>query len=129
VRSRVTPPTLQHPPHHDEKQQYMLHDSESNIGIRNYAPDGCEWEGKEVVICPLPMGQEIDDAMSEHPDKEGHRRSIEYSRQGEAWTYNDKRMQSNRYGMQRRVVQERMECLDKRRPHHDGSIVRHKAQG
>ena len=75
------------------------------------------------------MGQEIDDAMSEHADKEGHRRFIEYSRQGEAGTDHHKRMQGNCHGMQRRVVQERMECLYKRRLRHDGSIVPYKAQG
>ena len=53
---------------------------------------GCEWEGKQVIICPLPMGQEIDDAMGEHADKEGHRRFIEHSGQGRQGTDNDKRM-------------------------------------
>jgi hypothetical protein len=38
-------------------------------------------------------------------------------------------MHSNRYSMQRRVVQAIMECLHKRKPHHHGSIVSHKAQG
>jgi hypothetical protein len=75
------------------------------------------------------MGQEIDNTMGEHADKEGHRRFIEYSGQGEAGTHNDERMHGNCHGMQRRVVQEHMECLDKRRLRHDGSIVRHKAQG
>jgi hypothetical protein len=107
----------------------MLHDGKPYIGIRNYAPDRGEWDRKEVIICPLPMGEEIDNAMGKHPDKERERRSIEYSGQGEAWTHNDKRMHSNRPGMQRRVVQEHMECLYKRRLRHDGSIVRHKAQG
>ena len=84
VRSRLHPPTLQHPPHHKEQQQRMLHHRKSHIGIRDDPPYGCEREGKEVIICPLPMGQEIDDAMGEHPDKEGHRRFIEHSGQGEA---------------------------------------------
>ena len=44
--------------------------------------------------------------MGEHSDKEGHYWFIEYSRQGEARTDNDKRMHSNRNGMQCRVVQE-----------------------
>jgi hypothetical protein len=74
------------------------------------------------------MGQEIDDAMGEHADKEGHRWFVEQSGQGEAGTDHHKRMHSNRYGMQHRVVQERMECLDTRRLRYDGSIVRHKAQ-
>ena len=68
-----------------------------------------------MIVCPLPMGQEIDDTMSEHTDEEGHRRSVEHSGQGKQGTHNDKRMQSNRYGMQRRVVHERMECLHQRR--------------
>jgi hypothetical protein len=75
------------------------------------------------------MGQEIHDAMGEHPDKEGHRWFVEHSGQGEAGTHNDKRMHGNRRGMQRRVMQEDMERLYTRRLRHDGSIVRHKAQG
>jgi len=82
-----------------------------------------------VIICPLPMGQEIDNAMGEHADKKGHRRFIEHSGQGEQGTHNHKRMQSNRDGMQSRVVQKMMECLGKRRLRHDSSIVRPKAQG
>jgi hypothetical protein len=46
----------------------MLHNGKSHIGIRDYAPDRGEWEGKQVVICPLPMRQEINDAMSKHSD-------------------------------------------------------------
>jgi len=46
VCSRMYPPTLQQPPHHKEQQQHMLRDSKSHIGIRDYAPDGGEWEGK-----------------------------------------------------------------------------------
>ena len=109
VHSRMPPPTLQHPPDHKEQQQGMLHDGKAHIGIRDYSPEGCEWDGKHVIICPLLMSQEIDDAMSEHADKERERRSVEYSGHGEAGTHHDKRMHSNRYGMQRRVVQERME--------------------
>ena len=55
----------------------MLHKGKSDIGIGEYPADGCEWEGKQVVIRPLPMGQEIGDTMSEHSDKEWQRRSIE----------------------------------------------------
>ena len=53
----------------------MFHYRKSHVGIGDYAPDGCEWKGKQVIICPLPMGQEIDNTMSEHADKEGHRQS------------------------------------------------------
>ena len=106
----------------------MLHYRKSHISIRDYAPYGGEWEGKQVIIRPLPMGQEIDDAMGEHPDKERERRFIEYIRQGEEGTDNRKRMHTDCYGMQHRVVQERMECLHKRKLRQDGSIVRHKAQ-
>jgi hypothetical protein len=74
------------------------------------------------------MRQEIHDAMNEHADEEGEYRSIEYSGQGKQGTHNGKRMHSNRHGMQRRVVQERMEYLYTSRLCHDGSIVRHKAQ-
>jgi len=74
------------------------------------------------------MGQEIDNTMGEHPDKEGERRVVEYSRQGEAGTHNDKRMHSDRYGMQRRVVQERMDVRHKRGLRHMFQIMRHKAQ-
>jgi hypothetical protein len=107
----------------------MLHDGKSHIGIRDYAPYGCERDGKKVIICPLPMRQKIRDAMSEHADEERERRSVEHSGQGEAGTHNNKRMHGNRYGMQRRVVQEGMENLHKRRLRYDGSIVRHKAKG
>jgi hypothetical protein len=75
------------------------------------------------------MGQEINDAMGEHPDKEGQRRFIEYSRQGEAWTHNDKRMHGNRYSMQYRVVQERMEFRSHGRVRQIFQRVCHKAQG
>jgi hypothetical protein len=74
------------------------------------------------------MRQEIDNTMGEHPDKEGHCRFIEHSGQGEAWTHNDKRMQSNRYGMQRRVVQEYMEFRSHGRVRQVFQRVRHKAQ-
>jgi hypothetical protein len=87
----------------------MLHNRKPHICIRDYAPYGCEWDWKEMIICPLPMGQEIDDTMSEHANKERERRSVEYSGQGEAGTHNDKRMHGNCHGMQRRVVQESME--------------------
>jgi hypothetical protein len=100
VRSRMTPPTLQQPPAHEEQQQRMLRHHKFHIGIRDYAPYGCEWEGEEVIIRPLPMGQEIDNTMSEHADKEGERWFIEYRGQGEAGTHNDKRMHSNCCGMQ-----------------------------
>jgi len=106
----------------------MLHNRKSHVSIRDYAPYGGAWEGEQVIICPLPMRQEIHDAMGEHADKKGHRRFIEHSGQGEEGPYYGKRMHSNRHGMQRGVVQERMECLYTRRLHHDGSIVRHKAQ-
>ena len=107
----------------------MLHHRKPHIGIRDYAPYGGEWEGKQVIICPLPMRQEIHDAMSEHADKEGEGGFIEHTRQGEAWTHNHKRMHSNRHGMQSRVVQERMDVRHKRGLHHLFQIMRHKAQG
>ena len=78
----------------------MLHDGKAHIGIRDYSPYGWEWEGKKVIVCPLLMGQEIDDTMGEHADKEGHRWSVEHSGQDEQGTDNGKRMQSNRYDMQ-----------------------------
>jgi hypothetical protein len=81
---------LQHPPPHKEQQKNMLHQRKSHIGIRDDAPYGCEWQGEQVIICPWPMGQEIDDAMSEQSDKEGHHWSIKHARQGEAGTHNDK---------------------------------------
>jgi hypothetical protein len=59
-----------------------------------------------VIICPLSMGQEIDDAMSEHADKTGHRRFIEHRRQRKEGTDDYERMQTDRHGMQQRVVQE-----------------------
>src|SRR5437879_12169494 len=86
MRSRMYPLALQQPPAHKEQQQHMLHHRKSHIGIRDYAPYGGEWEGEQVIICPLPMGQEINDAMGEHADKERECRSVEHSRQGEAWT-------------------------------------------
>ena len=61
-----------------------------------------------MIVCPLPMGQEIDNAMGEHTDEEGERRSVEHSGQGEAGSNTDKRMHSNRHGMQSRMVQERV---------------------
>jgi len=36
------------------------------------------------------MGQEIDNAMGEHPDKERERRSVEHSGQGKQGTDNHK---------------------------------------
>ena len=129
VHSRGTPPTLQHPPHDKEQQQRMLHYRQPHIGIRNYAPDGGEWEGKKVVICPLPMRQEIDDAMSEHADKEREHRSIEHSKQDEEGTNNHKRMHGDRDGMQHRVVQERMEFRSHGRVREIFQSVCHKAQG
>ncbi len=95
--------------------------------LRDYPFYGGERDGKQVVICPLPMRQKISDAMGQHADKQGHRRFIEYSGQDEAWPHHDKRMHSNRHGMQCRVVQKSVECLDTRRLRHDGSIMRHKA--
>ena len=86
VCSRLYPPTLQQPPHDKEQQQGMLHNGKSHVGIGEQPRYGCKRDGKEVIICPLPMRQEIDDAMGEHPDKERERRSVEYSGQGEAWT-------------------------------------------
>src|SRR5215510_15250553 len=91
VRSRLHLPTLPHPPHHKEQEQYMLHDGKAHISIQDYAPYRCEWDWKHVIICPLPMGQEIDDAMGEHPNKEGQHRFVEHSRQGKAGTDEDKR--------------------------------------
>ena len=129
VRPRMTPPTLQQPPAHEEQQQGMLRHRKFHIGIRDYAPYRCEWDWKEMIICPLPMGQEIDDTMSEHADKEGQRRFIEHSRQGEEGTDKDKRMQSNGYGMQFRVVQKRMDVRHKGGLCHIFQIMRHKAQG
>jgi hypothetical protein len=82
-----------------------------------------------MIIYPLSMGQEIDDAMSEHTDEEGERRSIEHSGQGEAGTDNHKRMHSNCHGMQRRVVQKSMNFRHKRGLRHMFQIMRHKAQG
>ena len=128
VRSKMYPPTLQHPPDHKEQQQRMLHHRKSHIGIRDYAPYGCEWEGKEMIICPLLMSQKIHNAMSEHSDKEGQRRFVEHSGQGETGTHNDKRMHSNCNGMQGRVVQERMDVRHKRGLRHMFHIMRHKAQ-
>ncbi len=81
-----------------------------------------------MIICPLPMRQKIHDAMGEHPNEEGHRRFVEYSGQGEAGTDDDKRMQADRYGMQWRVVQERMECRSHGRLRHVFHIMRNKAQ-
>ena len=75
------------------------------------------------------MRQEIDDAMGEHADKEGERRPVEHSGQGKKGTHNDKRMHGNRHGMQRRVVQERMEVHNKQRLRHIFQIMRYKAQG
>jgi hypothetical protein len=43
----------------------MLHYRKAHISIRDYAPDGCEWERKQVIVRPLPMRQEIHDAMGE----------------------------------------------------------------
>src|SRR4030095_10985051 len=105
----------------------MLYQRKSHIGIRDYAPYGCKWEGKEVVICPLPMRQKIHNAMGKHADKKGECRSIQQERQGEEWSHDDKRMQGNRYGMQRRVVQENMECRSHGRVRQVFQIVRHKA--
>ncbi len=107
----------------------MLHNRKSHIGIRDDALYGCEWERKQVIICPLSMRQEIDDAMGEHTNKERHCRFIEYSGQGEAGTHNDKRMHGNRYGMQRRVVQKRMDIRHKGRLRHVFQIMGYKAQG
>ena len=90
VRSRLHPPTLQHPPHYKEQQQGMLHQRKPHLSIREQPRYGCERDGKEVIIRLLPMGQEIDDAMDEHPDKEGHRRFVEHSRQGKQGTDNHK---------------------------------------
>ena len=109
VCSRRTPPTLQQPPAHEEHQQSMLHQRKSHISIRDYATYGGKREGKEVIIGPLPMRQKIHNAMGKHADKEGERKSVEYSGQGKQGTDNHKRMHRNRYGMQRRVVQEYME--------------------
>jgi len=55
------------------------------------------------------MRQKIHNAMGKHADEKGQCRSIQQGRQGEKWTQDDKRMQGNRYGMQRRVVQETVE--------------------
>src|SRR5262245_301672 len=41
----------------------MLHRRKSHIGIRDYAPFRGEWEGKQMIIGPLSMRQEINDAM------------------------------------------------------------------
>jgi hypothetical protein len=89
VRSRLNSLTLQHPPHHEEEKQCVLHNRKSHVSIRDYAPYGGEWEGEQVIVCPLPMRQEIHDAMGEHADKKGHRRFIEHSdraRQGSTMT-------------------------------------------
>ena len=129
VCSRMTPPTLQQPPAHEEQQQRMFHHCKAHIGIRDYAPYGCEWDGKNVIICPLPMGQEIDDTMSEHADKEGQCWFIEDSGQDEAGTHHDKRMHSNCHGMQCRVVQECMKFRSHNRVRKILQIMRHKAQG
>jgi hypothetical protein len=51
-----------------------------------------------------------------------------HTRQGEAWTYNDKRMQADYHGMQHRVVQKIMECRSHGRVRHMFQIMRHKAQ-
>jgi len=64
----------------------MFHQGKPHIGIRDYAPHGGEWEGKQVIICPLPLREEIDDARGEHTDKEGHRQFVAHSGQGEAET-------------------------------------------
>ena len=107
----------------------MLHDGKSHVGIRNYAPDGGKWDGKQVVICPLSMRQKIHDAMGEHANKERLCRFVEYSGQGEQGTHNDKGMHGNCYSMQHRVVQERMEFRSYGRMRQVFQRVRHKAQG
>jgi hypothetical protein len=75
------------------------------------------------------MGQEIDDAMSEHADETGHRRFIEHRRQRKEGTDDYERMQTDRHGMQHRVMQERMECRSQGRLRHVLQIMRNKAQG
>jgi len=79
----------------------MLHHRKSYIGIRDEASYRRDWEGKEVVIRPLPMRQEINEAMGEHPDKERQCWFVEHSGQGETGADNDQRMHSNRHSMQR----------------------------
>jgi hypothetical protein len=74
------------------------------------------------------MRQKIHDAMGEHADKEGHRQFVEHSGQGEEWTYKDKRMHADCNGMQRRVVQERMEFRSHGRVRQVFQRVRHKAK-
>jgi len=74
------------------------------------------------------MRQDINDAMGEHADKEGHCQFIEHIRQGEEGTHNDKRMHGNCHGMQPRVMQERMECRSHGRVRQVFQRVRHKAQ-
>src|SRR5215510_456203 len=71
VRFRLHALTLQHPPHHKEEKQCMLDNRKSRVSIRDYAPYGGEWEGEQVIICPLLMRQEIHHAMGEHADKKG----------------------------------------------------------
>ena len=106
----------------------MFYNRKSHIGICDDPRYGGEWEGKEVIVRPLPMGQEIYDAMREHPDKDGERRSIEHSRQGDPGTDNHKRMHTDCNNMQRRVVQESMDFRHKRRLRHMFQIMRYKAQ-
>ena len=64
--------------------------------------------------------------MGEHADKEGQHWFVEHSRQGEAGTDDDKRMHGNRYSMQYRVVQERMEFRSHGRVRQVVQRMRHK---
>ena len=57
----------------------MLRYRKAHIGIRDYPFYGGEWDGKKVIIYPLPVRQKISDAMSKHADKEGEGRSVEHS--------------------------------------------------
>ena len=68
----------------------MLHHCKAHIGIRDYVPYRCEWDWKEKILCPLPMGQEINNTMGEHANKEREGRFVEDSGQGEQGPHNDK---------------------------------------
>jgi hypothetical protein len=75
------------------------------------------------------MRQEVNDTMGEHTDKQGHHRFVEHRGQGEAGTDNDKRMQTDGYSMQRRMMQECMEFRSHGRVRQVFQVMRNKAQG
>lgn len=47
----------------------MLYNRESYVSIREERPYWFKRYGKKVIVPPLRMCQEINDAMGKHPDK------------------------------------------------------------